>query len=267
MQNTGSLFIVATPIGNLDDITVRALTVLRGVDIIACEDTRKSMVLLNRYDIKKRLVSLHRYSESGRYAELVGYLKQGRSMALITDAGTPGVSDPGAYLVNQALKNNIKVTPVPGPSALACAVSVSGIAGPGFVFIGFMPSTAVNRERVIKKYCALGIPVIFYESPRRLSGTMGAIRDIAGECTALVFKELTKVHEEAVRGSMSEVIDRLEHGVTRGEYTVILDCKGYECNAGNTEYDRKSLVARASSMTGVDKREIYKRLFRKDSVG
>ncbi len=263
MQNTGSLFVVSTPVGNLDDITLRALAVLRTVDIIACEDTRQSLVLLRRYGIRKRLMSLHRYSDAERYAELIGSLRQGMSVALITDAGTPGIADPGAHLVDQALGSGIKVVPVPGPSALVCAVSVSGIEGQGFVFIGYMPSTAGARERAIKKYCTLDMPVVFYESPRRLLGTMRSIRDAAGESTALVFKELTKVYEEVVRGSISEVIGRLEAGVIKGEYTVIVDCKGHGKDVGLSLYDRRSLVTAAASMTGLDKREVYKRLFRK----
>lgn len=263
MQNTGSLFIVATPIGNLEDITVRALNTLQKVDLIACEDTRKSKILLNKYNIKKQLISFHKYSTAARYTELRDYLKQGRDIALITDAGTPGISDPGAYLVRQALENGIKVVPIPGPSALTCSLSVSGIVEPEFVFIGFMPPGIADKKSIIKKYFALNIPIVFYESPRRLLNTVKLIKDTAGGCTAFVFKELTKIYEEIIYGNISEVIDKLEHSNIKGEYTVIIDCKGYKADTEKTAHDKKSLIKIASAMTGLDKREIYKRLFRK----
>ena len=155
MQNTAntpvSLFVVATPIGNLNDITLRAIDTLRTVDIIACEDTRTSLTLLNHYTIKKQLISFHKYSTKEKATELIDYLKQGMNIALITDAGTPGISDPGTFLVRLAWENAIKVVPIPGPSAVASAVSISGICEQGFVFLGFMPAAVRQRNNLIKK--------------------------------------------------------------------------------------------------------------------
>ncbi len=263
MQSTGSLFIVSTPIGNLEDITIRAIGTLQKADIIACEDTRKSRILLNKYNIKKQLISFHKYSEAQKYTRIIDSLKRGMNIALITDAGTPGISDPGAYLVKQVMKNDIKVVPIPGPSALACAVSISGVSEPVFVFIGFMPSGLSDKKDIIKKYFSLGIPVVFYETPKRLLNTVKLMRSILNEATVLVFKELTKIHEEIIYGDIGEVLNKLEHSTIKGEYTVIAECKNYKADTEKIVQDKKLLLKMASAVTGLDKREIYKRLFRK----
>ncbi len=268
MQNTGStnsgiLFVVSTPIGNLKDITLRAIDTLQNVDIIACEDTRTSLVLLNKYNIKKKLISFHKYSTKEKGIELIHYLRQGKDIALITDAGTPGISDPGAFLVRLALENTIKVIPIPGPSSLTSAVSISGTCENGFLFIGFMPSSTKQKTNLIKKYFATGLPVVFYESPKRLLNTLSAIKDTVGNNSIFVFKELTKVYEDSIFGPVDDVIKKLKQGTIKGEYTIIADTIESKRTIEETVVDRKSLLEVAALVTGLSKREVYKKLFTK----
>ena len=268
MQNTantsGMLFVVATPIGNLNDITLRAIDTLRTVDIIACEDTRTSLILLNHYSIKKQLISFHKYSTKENAAELIDYLKQGMNIALITDAGTPGISDPGTFLVRLAWENAIKVVPIPGSSSVASAVSVSGTCDQGFVFLGFMPAAVRQRNNLIKTYFTTGLPVVFYESPRRLLHTLGAVRQSIGNTRVFVSKELTKVYEESMSGAIDDVIGKLKQGIIKGEYTVIVNTPESRQKDTVSIADRKSLLEAASLLTGLSKREVYKKLFTKE---
>ncbi|MCL4468392.1 MAG: 16S rRNA (cytidine(1402)-2'-O)-methyltransferase [Deltaproteobacteria bacterium] len=267
MQNTantpGKLFVVATPIGNLNDITLRAIDTLHNVDMIACEDTRTSLTLLNNYNIKKELISFHKFSTKEKAAELIAYLKRGRNIAFITDAGTPGISDPGAFLVRLAWENTIKVIPIPGPSAVASAVSISGICEQGFVFLGFMPAAVRQRNNLIKKYFMTGLPVVFYESPRRLINTLGALRQSIGNTRVFVFKELTKIYEEGMSGVIDDVVRKLKQGIVKGEYTVIVNTLESRQKDTVSLADRKSLLEAAALVTGMSKREVYKKLFTK----
>ncbi|MGB9734893.1 MAG: 16S rRNA (cytidine(1402)-2'-O)-methyltransferase [bacterium] len=268
MQNSyktasGILFVIATPIGNLKDVTFRAIETLQSVDLIACEDTRTSLTFLNKYNIKKRLISFHKYSKKERVDELIGFLKQGLKIGLITDAGTPGISDPGAFLVKHARENNIKVVPIPGPSALTSAVSISGICEKGFVFIGFLPSITKNRDKLLKRYASIGLPLVFYESPRRLLNTLEFIKSIEGNTNVFVFKELTKLHEDYFSGSIQAVIEQLKYDALKGEYTIILETgEDSRVEEGNI-IDKKAFLTIASSITGLSKREVYKKLFTK----
>ena len=264
IDNTpGRLFVVATPIGNLNDITLRAIDILGKVDIIACEDTRTSRILLNNFNIKKELISFHKYSSKEKAAELIDYLKRGKNIACITDAGTPGISDPGAFLVRLAMENSITVVPIPGPSALTSAVSIGGTGEQGFVFLGFMPSAVRQRNNLIKKYFMTGLPVVFYESPRRLLHTLGAVRQSIGNTRVFVCKELTKVYEESMSGAIDDVIGKLKEGTIKGEYTVIVStAELHQKDTGSVD-DRKSLLEAASRVTGLTKREVYKKLFTK----
>ncbi len=268
MQNTGSgdsgrLFVVSTPIGNLKDITLRAIETLQSADIIACEDTRTSLTLLNKYNIKKKLISFHKYSTKEKAVELIAYLKQGRNIALITDAGTPGISDPGAFLVRLAWENTIKVVPIPGPSAVVSAVSISGTCDQGFVFLGFMPAAVRKRNNLIKKYFTTGLPVVFYESPKRLLSTLGIVLESIGNNNVFVFKELTKVYEDSIFGHIDDVIKKLKQGIIKGEYTIIMETIESNRAIDGTVIDRKSLLETAASVTGLSKREVYRKLFTK----
>lgn len=258
---SGTLFVIATPIGNLKDITLRAIETLQNVDIIACEDTRISLVLLNKYNIQKKLVSFHKYSKKERVNGLIESLKHGADIGLITDAGTPGISDPGAFLVREAIKNNIRVIPIPGPSALTSAVSISGSCEKGFVFVGFLPSTITNRNNMIKKYSSIGLPLVFYESPKRLLNTLEFIKNIEEKIHVFILKELTKLHEGYVVGNIQDVINKLKHNVLKGEYTVILEPISDKTTSENGIIDKKRFLAMAARLTGLNKREVYNRLF------
>lgn len=269
MQNTGSqkigtLFIVATPIGNLRDMTLRAIDTLRSVDVIACEDTRTSRVLLDAYSIKKELVSFHKYSTQQRVDALIGSLNRGLNIAYITDAGTPGISDPGAFLVAKAREYEINVVPIPGASALTAAVAISGACEHGFIFLGFMPEGVRQREILIQKYFTRGLPVVFYESPRRLVRTLEQIGTSIGNATLCVCKELTKLYERSITGRIDDIVDGLRQGVIRGEYTVIVNAPELTEKHQETITDKKTFLEAASRATGLSKRELYKKLFTKE---
>ncbi len=269
MQNTGkqkigTLFVVATPIGNLSDITLRAIDTLRSVDMIACEDTRTSRVLLDAYGIKKNLVSFHKFSAQQRVTELIDALSQGMNIAYITDAGTPGISDPGAFLVATAREHGIGIVPLPGASALTAAVAVSGTCDHGFIFLGFMPEAVRQRKMLVQKYFTAGLPVVFYESPRRLLQTLLGIRQIIGNVSICVCKELTKLYEHSMSGRIDDVVDQLGKNVIRGEYTVIVNISETKEKHPDAITDKKSLLEAASRVTGLSKRDLYKKLFTKE---
>ena len=225
----GKLFIVATPIGNLSDITLRALETFKRVDVIVCEDTRHTKILLDRYEIKKPLISFHQHSKLQRVDQIVGELKSGKSVALVTDAGTPGVSDPGGVLVAEAIKQGIKVEPIPGASALTALISVAGIPMDKFIFLGFLPHKK-GRETLIKKMVVSDLPVIFYESPHRIVKTLESLVRFSspplvggarGGGYVILGRELTKQFEEILRGSVEEVLDQLKKSTIKGEFVVI----------------------------------------------
>jgi len=215
----GTLFVVATPIGNLEDITLRALRVLREVALIAAEDTRRTSRLLARHAITTRVTSLHEHNEHQKSPALIGRLTAGDSIALVSDAGTPTVSDPGAHLVQMAAEAGVRVEPVPGPSAIVSALSVSGISSDGFAFLGFPPTRSKDREQWFQRVLAIGGMIVFFEAPHRIRATLQQLLQIAGDVPIVVARELTKVHEQLLRGPTSTVIRELHDGI--GEYTVI----------------------------------------------
>ena len=221
----GRLFIVATPIGNLEDITLRALRVLGEVDAIACEDTRQTIKLLNRYGLKKRLISYFQPREGRKVPEIIGLLEAGRDVALVSDAGTPGISDPGFPLIREALRAGIPVVPVPGPSAVAAALSAAGLPTHRFLFAGFPPP---KKEGLRKLLASLGeeeATLVFYLPTRRVREFLEAIRSILGERRVVIARELTKVHEEFVRGRVGELSEGLGDRVLKGEATVLVEGK------------------------------------------
>jgi 16S rRNA (cytidine1402-2'-O)-methyltransferase len=217
----GTLFVVATPIGNLEDITVRALRVLRDVALIAAEDTRRTANLLARHAITTKTTSLHEHNEHRKAAAIVERLQAGDDVALVSDAGTPTVSDPGTRLVRDAIASGIKVEAIPGPSAVLAALAVSGLAADAFTFLGFPPTKGKERSRWFERLArALG-PAIFFESPHRIEATLRDLQSAVGDRPILLARELTKLHEQLVRGPISDVSREL--GSPRGEYTVIVD--------------------------------------------
>ena len=219
----GVLYIVATPIGNLEDITVRALKILRDVDLIAAEDTRKSGKLLSHYRIKNRLVSYHEHNEKRRTPELVDQLLEGTSIALVSNAGTPCVSDPGYRLVAAAVANKISVVPVPGPSAVMTAMSAAGLPTDSFVFIGFAPKKKGKRMKLLAELAFEPRALIFFESPRRILTFLEEVVSSIGDRPAVLAREMTKLHAEFIRGSVSEILETLEaKPEIKGECTLLV---------------------------------------------
>lgn len=224
----GTLYVVATPIGNLNDMTKRAIETLKEVDIILCEDTRTSMKLLNNFNIKNKLISYHKYNEQEQTKNIIKLLKQDKNIAIITDAGTPCISDPGYILVKEARENNITVIPIGGISALITALSASGIETDKFTFQGFFPRETKEKTKLLEELNKTTIKVhIFYESPKRIIKTLEYLKNNLDIEKISIFKELTKLHEKNYYGSLEEVLNKLqnEEKTNQGEYTFIIKTK------------------------------------------
>jgi 16S rRNA (cytidine1402-2'-O)-methyltransferase len=218
---SGTLFVVATPIGNLEDVSARALRVLREVSIIAAEDTRRTARLLSRFAIETPTTSLHEHNEQRKTSALIERLRSGESVALVSDAGTPTVSDPGRRLIVAAAESGCRVEPVPGPSALLAALAVSGFDADRFTFLGFPPVRSKDRKQWFGQLATSSGTVVFFEAPHRIRRTLGEILTEVGDVNVLLARELTKAHEELVRGPISRVLDRV--GSARGEFTVVAE--------------------------------------------
>jgi 16S rRNA (cytidine1402-2'-O)-methyltransferase len=236
----GTLYVVATPIGNPDDITLRALKVLASVDLIAAEDTRDTGHLLKRHGIDSRLIAYHDHNEETRAGELIQRLKAGASVAVVSDAGTPTVSDPGYRLVRAALEAGLPVVPVPGVSAAVTALSVSGLPTDAFSFVGFAPRKAGPRQTLLERLAGRGETLIFYESPRRVGSLIAALIEVLGNRQAVLGREMTKPYEEFLRGPLSSIQAALaQRPVVRGEVTLLV------AGAGETEPAPESLLEKA----------------------
>jgi len=218
----GCLYLVGTPIGNLEDITLRALRILKEVDQIACEDTRHTLKLLTHYDIHKPLVSYHEHNELTRAPELVVALEQGAKIALVSDAGMPLVSDPGHRLVTLCLRHHLPVVPIPGPSALLASLSASGLPNEEFLFVGFLPARSGERRRALERLRIEDRTIILYEAPHRVSDCVADAREVLGNRNACIAREVTKLHEEFRRGKLSELSTSLEQRPARGEITLLI---------------------------------------------
>src|SRR3979490_540071 len=218
----GCLYLVATPIGNLEDITVRAIRILKEADLIACEDTRQTQKLLNHYGIRKEMVSYHEHNELTRSPELVIELEQGAQIALVSDAGTPGISDPGHRLVTLCLRHHIPVVPIPGPSALVAARAASGLPTEEFLFIGFLPPRAGARRKALDALKAEARRLIFYSAPHRVVETLADATEILGARPAVIAREVTKIHEEFLRGPLAELLESARKRAPRGEITLLI---------------------------------------------
>ena len=264
----GTLYIVATPIGNLGDITLRAVEVLAAVDFVAAENMGKTKALLSHLGLGKKVVSYREENRRKSAASIVRELKQGRSGALVTDAGTPGISDPGHYLVGVCAGEDLPVVPVPGVSALGAALSASGLALERFVFEGFLPSRSAARRRRLKELAAAGYPLVLYESPRRVPATLRDILEVLGDRSIVLAREMTKVYEEFVRGRTSEVLGKVEGGEVKGEVTILVE--GGQAPGEPPEVTEAVKALRAeglsasrvasilSGLTGVNRRDIYR---------
>lgn len=240
-SNYGVLYVVATPIGNLEEITPRAVRILSEVDLIACEDTRHTRKLTSHLQITTPLVSYYREKERQRTEWLMQKLHEGVRVALVSDAGTPCISDPGGVLVRQARKAGVKIVPISGPSALTTALSVAGLEESGFYFGGFPPGKAGTRKTFFRKLASLPCPLIFYESPHRIHSCLTDCLEVFGERNALLFRELTKVHEECREGNLSQLITTCA-GKNRGEFVIIID--GAQDSAADRSQDIDNLILR-----------------------
>jgi 16S rRNA (cytidine1402-2'-O)-methyltransferase len=243
----GTLFVVATPIGNLEDITARALRTLREVALIAAEDTRRTAHLLARYAIATPTTSLHEHNEKNKAAALVARLERGESIALVSDAGTPTISDPGARLIRAAIEAGIRVEPIPGPSAAVAALAGSGLPSETFTFLGFPPIRGSDRRNWFADLARAGRTVVFFEAPHRIQRTLGDLQDTIGDRPIAVARELTKTHEEWVRGPISTVIHALS--APRGEFTVVVDIGQSTENDIVAEAEPKNIVASFGELT------------------
>ncbi len=261
---SGTLFVVATPIGNLEDITVRALRVLREVAVIAAEDTRRTANLLARHAISTPTTSLHEHNEAGKSGALIARLQAGDSVALVSDAGTPTVSDPGGLLIRAAIDAGLRVEPVPGPSAVLTALAASGLPTDSFTFLGFPPTRSKDRKKWFDRLGAVRGTIVFFEAPHRIQATLHQVEREIGNCDAVVCRELTKIHEEFVRGSISKVAAGVGEG--RGEYTVALFIGQSTQNTSAPALSANTVVTEFGVMTnksGVTKRKAINILARK----
>ncbi len=277
----GCLYVVSTPIGNLEDISLRALRVLKEADVIACEDTRQTLKLLSHFDIAKRLVSYHEHNELTRAPEIVIELEQGAKVALVSDAGTPAISDPGYRLVSLCLRHGIQVVPVPGASALLAALAASGMPIEEFVFAGFLPSRPTERRKKLRELAAEMRTLALYEAPHRLLDTLEDALEILGNRPAAIAREVTKIYEEFVRGHIEDLVAAARTKAPRGEITLLIGPPDgqpqHALDAANPRnavplarhveeimkergVDRKAALKQAARERGLTRREAYKQL-------
>jgi 16S rRNA (cytidine1402-2'-O)-methyltransferase len=212
------LYVVSTPIGNLGDITLRALEILKNVEYIACEDTRHTLKLLNHFGIKKPLISYHQHSNISKIEQIISTVKDGQNVALVTDAGTPGISDPGEFLIQKAIENEIEIESIPGVSAAITALSISGLSTSEFVFIGFLPHKK-GRQTLLKELASIKRTIILYESPYRIKKLLAEILEYFGDRDVAISRELTKKFEQTYRGKISQILPEIKE---KGEFVVII---------------------------------------------
>ena len=276
-MNKGKLYLVPTPIGNLKDITLRALEVLQSVDEIAAEDTRTSLKLLNHFNIKKTLFSYHKHNEQGKSLDIITKLNNGVNIALITDAGTPGISDPGSVIVEKCIEENIEFEVLPGATAITTALVYSGLDTTKFIFRGFLPRENKERNPVIEEVKNVRDTIIFYEAPHRLLNTLEYLKENLADRKIAVCRELTKLHEEIYRGRISEAIEFLVENRPRGEFVLVIEGKSDEDIKAEREalwsdlsieehlikviesgVDKKEAIKLVAKERGLAKKEVYK---------
>jgi 16S rRNA (cytidine1402-2'-O)-methyltransferase len=254
----GKLYLVATPIGNLEDITLRALRILKEVDYIAAEDTRTTLKLLNHFEIKKPLISNHRHNEDDREDFLINKLKEGKNIAVVSDAGTPGISDPGEVIAKKAIEENIEVIPIPGACAAINALIASGLDTKEFVFIGFLPLNKKLRKEKLEEIKEENKTSIIYEAPHKIKDTLNDLKDIIGERKIVLAREITKIHEEFIRGNIDEIIEKSQN--LKGEMILLIE--------GNNEIVKENILNNLSleehynvyEKQGLNKKEIIKKI-------
>ena len=274
-KNNGILYIIATPIGNLEDITLRAIRILNEVDLIAAEDTRHTLKLLNHLEISKPMVSYHRHNEELRVDGLIEKLKEGKNIGLVSDAGTPGICDPGEEIIKKCIEENIKIIPIPGACAMINALICSGISTKEFSFFGFLPLNKKTRKIKLEEIQKSKRTIILYEAPHKLKTTLNDLKDILGNRKIVLARELTKIHEEYIRGTAEKLIQKTEQ--IKGEFVLIIEennieeenelnilsleehYKYYE----NKGLDKKEIIKKIAKDRDVNKNEIYKYFIKK----
>ncbi len=275
---SGILYLVATPIGNLDDITLRAINILKEVDFIAAEDTRHSLKLLNHLEISKPLISYHRHNEDIKTENLIEKLKNNKNIALITDAGTPGISDPGEEIVKQAIQNNIKIVPIPGACAFVNALICSGLDTTEFNFLGFLPLNKKNRKEQLEKIKNATSTVILYEAPHKLLSTLKDLEAITKNRKIVLAREITKIHEEFVFGTASELLEKFDN--PKGEFAILIE-KSETSETNDFDFlnnlsleehynfylkqgfDKNEIIKKIAKDRNVKKNDIYKEFIKK----
>ena len=252
----GTLFLVATPIGNLGDISVRALETLRMADVIACEDTRQTLKLLSHFGIQKTLISYHDFNEREKSTELAGRIEQGENLALVSDAGTPAISDPGYRLVRLCRERGIPVVSIPGANAAITALSASGLPSDQFLFVGFLPPRRTARREHLETLRSFPGTLIFYEGPHRILAALEDMQEILGDRETCIGRELTKIHEEYLFGKLSQVRQRIKE---LGEFVVVVG--GF--TGGNDELSQKLTREAVLKTLGISRNQLYDLFFKK----
>ena len=276
----GILYLVATPIGNLDDITLRAIKTLEEVDYIAAEDTRHSLKLLNHLKISKPLISYHRHNEDIKTEGLIEKLKDNKNIALITDAGTPGISDPGEEIVKQAIENNINIVPIPGACAFVNALICSGLDTTEFTFLGFLPLNKKNRKDQLEKIRISNYTIILYEAPHKLISTLKDLETITQNRKIVLARELTKIHEEFISGTVSQLLEKIDN--PKGEFVILIE-KSQTLEINNLDFlnnlsleehynfylqqglSKNEIIKKIAKDRNVKKNEIYQKFIQKES--
>jgi len=271
----GKLYLVATPIGNLADLSQRAIETMKSVDVIACEDTRHTRKLLNHFGISARLVSYHEYNESSRSDELIDRLGRGESVALVSDAGTPAISDPGLKLVQRAIEGGYDVVPIPGATAFVAAAIVSGLPTDALFFGGFLPARSGERQRRLEEVASVPATLVFYEAPHRLGASLADCGAKLGPRRCCIVRELTKLHEEVIRGDLTELAERFREVQLKGEIILVIDrgeahptaqsgldlsISARVSNLESSGLDRRDALKRAAKEMGLSRSEAYRRL-------
>jgi 16S rRNA (cytidine1402-2'-O)-methyltransferase len=268
----GALYVVATPIGNLEDITLRAIRVLKEVEIIAAEDTRRTRKLLGAYQISTPMTSLYDRIEDRKSSVLISKMNEGMDVAIVSDAGTPGISDPGYVLVSKAIAEGIEIIPVPGASAVVTALCVSGLPTDSFAFYGFLPSRSGKRKQFLSTLMDEAKTLVFYESPKRLIESLRDIGEVLGNRNVVVLREMTKVFEEIMRGTLGEVINQLQGRVVKGEVTLVIGRRGkisssfsddeilakFEDLWKSSGSSRRDIIEKLAKELGIPKKRVYR---------
>lgn len=270
----GKLYLVATPIGNLEDITIRALNILKEVDLIAAEDTRHTLKLLNHFEITKPLISYYKQNEKSKSEILIKKILEGHNIAVVSDAGTPGISDPGEEIVRCAIKNNIEIVPIPGACAFVNALIASGMNTKEFIFIGFLSALKKDKKEKLEEIKYEKRTIILYEAPHKLKGTLESIYEVLGNRNIVLARELTKIYEEFIRGKVSDILPKIDE--SKGEFVIIIegnsesqkDIEIANLNKGSLEehyhfyelegMEKKEIVKKIAKDRNVNKNEIYK---------